>query len=77
MAFGTSMKLLKYLSRSNLELLDLVLKGLTTPAEEEAFQHFWGWFGRQDGMTTAQIEHAVRSLRDLRRILKGHLAGGV
>jgi hypothetical protein len=77
MAFGTGLKLIKYLNRSNLELLDTVLKGLTTPAEAEAFQHFWGWFGRQEGMTTAQIEHAVRSLRDLRRILKEHLAGGI
>lgn len=75
MGFGTILKLRQYLSRQNLELLDTVLRGLTAPRESEAFPHFWAWAAKT-GMSTAQIEHAVRSLGELRRILRDYLAEG-
>jgi hypothetical protein len=75
MGFGTVLKLQRYLSRQNLETLDKVLKGLTDPREQESFQAFWSWFGKQDGIATPHVEHAVRALGELRKILRDHLSG--
>ena len=72
MGFGTILRLRQYLNRQNLELLDTVLKGLTSPKESEAFVSFWSWAGKQ-GMATPQVEHAVRSLKGLRAILRDYL----
>jgi len=77
MSFKTVIRLQKFLSRSNLETLDKVLQGLTDPREQEPFQAFWSWFGRQEGVSTPHVEHAVRSLGELRKILRDYLSGKV
>jgi hypothetical protein len=84
MSFSTILKLQKYLTRENLSLLEMVLRGLTSPTEKdehneihmnEAFHAFWSWFGKQDGVNTSHVEHAVRSLGELRRILRDYMTG--
>lgn len=75
MGFKTIFKLQSYLTRQNLELLDEVLRGLTEPSEKISFDSFWGWFGKLPGMTQGGVEHAVRSLKGLRKILRDYMDG--
>ncbi len=74
MGFGTILKLKSFLSPQNLRLLDMVLRGLTDPSQA-SFQPFWAWFSKLPGVSTPHIEHACKSLGELRLIVRDYIAG--
>lgn len=72
MSFGTIFKLKKFLNRRNLELLDVVLLGLTGRAET-AFNPFWSWFATKRGNNVAEVAYTAKALGELRTILQEYL----
>lgn len=64
--FQTIGKLRGFLTPKNLELLDVIFEGLTTP-NEKAFNYFWGWFASKKDWDS--VEYAIGTLAELRKIL--------
>lgn len=59
-------KLKDFLTDRNLELLDVVLRGLTDPTQA-SFKTFWTWF---KSVRPGDGSYAVGKLEELRNILK-------
>ena len=67
--FSAVLKLKSFLTPKNLQLLDIILAGLTDP-KESPFNQFWGWFQRK---SPNNYEYAWNALKDLRTILQEYV----
>lgn len=73
MGFSTILRLKKFLTPHNLELLDVVLGGLVTPAAS-GFPGYWQWFVTARGGRIEDVTYTVKQLEALRGILQEYLA---
>lgn len=72
MGFATILKLKKFLSRHNLELLNVIL-GELIDARSQSFQVFWKAFAAKRAGNLDEVEYACNSLSQLRDILGEYL----
>lgn len=70
--FGAVLKLKSFLTPKNLQLLDVILGGLTDP-QEPPFNQFWTWFQQK---SPNNYEYAWNALKELRAILQDYMAKG-
>jgi len=74
-SFKTVLKLQKFLSKKNLELLDLVLSGIVEP-KSTAFNGFWKYVMAARGNSVDDVTYTCKALEELRGILREYLAEG-
>lgn len=63
-------KLKDFLTDKNLELLDIVLQGLTDP-KQAAFNTFWQWFATQKPNDVGYAAGRLEALREILREYRG------
>lgn len=73
-AFDTMLKLKKFLSKRNLELLEIVLSLLVDP-KSDAFNSFWRAFMLARGGSLDDVTYTTVKLGQLREILREYLGG--
>lgn len=72
MSLGAIFRLKQFLTRRNLELLDVVLTGLVDP-KAASFNPFWMWFGQARGGRVDDVQYTCQALESLRSILRDYL----
>lgn len=75
MGLKTIFKLQKFLSRRNMDLLDVVLSALVEPTSS-AFNPFWRAFMSLRGNSLDDVTYTCKALEELRGILREYLAEG-